>query len=77
MNNKEHKNLVQGRDVPQEIVDALRSPEKLLGLEYCDSDLRKVKYAWINIFNVSHETACQMCPHSTIRISQYLFIFLL
>lgn len=44
MNNKEHKNLVQGRDVPQEIVDALRSPEKLLGLEYCDSDLRKVKY---------------------------------
>lgn len=49
MNNKEHRNLVQGRDVPQEIVDALRSPEKLLGLEYCDSDLRKVKYGWKNI----------------------------
>lgn len=42
MNSNKHINLVAGRPIPAEIENALRSPEPLLGLEYCESDLRKV-----------------------------------
>nr|XP_047132664.1 inhibitor of nuclear factor kappa-B kinase subunit beta-like [Hydra vulgaris] len=37
-----HKNLVEERDVPEEIIKALASPENLLGLESCECDLREV-----------------------------------
>ena len=42
MNTIKHQNLVSGRPVPIEIDHFINAPEKLLGLEYCDSDLRKV-----------------------------------
>ncbi|XP_057297723.1 inhibitor of nuclear factor kappa-B kinase subunit alpha-like isoform X1 [Hydractinia symbiolongicarpus] len=42
MNSNKHINLVAGRPIPTEIENALRSPEPLLGLEYCESDLRKL-----------------------------------
>lgn len=43
MNTLQHKNLVAGRPIPKELEEAIITPEKLLGLEYCDRDLRKVK----------------------------------
>ena len=42
MNTIKHKNVVSGRTIPEEIDNFIRGPEKLLGLEFCDSDLRKV-----------------------------------
>ncbi|XP_066933320.1 inhibitor of nuclear factor kappa-B kinase subunit beta-like [Clytia hemisphaerica] len=42
MNTIKHKNVVSGRKVPEEIDKFIRGPEKLLGLEFCESDLRKL-----------------------------------
>ena len=42
MNSNNHENLVSGKQVPREIEAVLRSPEPLLGLEFCESALRKV-----------------------------------
>ena len=42
MNMIKHDSIVSGRTVPLEIDKFINSTYKLLGLEYCDSDLRKV-----------------------------------
>lgn len=44
MNKMRHDNLVQGREIPPEIVCYYKSTNSgdLLGLEFCDNDLRKV-----------------------------------
>ena len=42
MNAIQHENIVSGRPIPEEIEKFIKAPEKLLGLEFCDSDLRKV-----------------------------------
>ena len=42
MNAIQHENIVSGRPMPEEIEKFINAPEKLLGLEFCDSDLRKV-----------------------------------
>lgn len=42
MNQIHHPNLVSGIVVPQEIITELNAPELLLGLEFCEQDLRQV-----------------------------------
>ena len=43
MNTMQHKNIVKGKPVPDEIKRIVNNPVDLLGLEVCDRDLRKVR----------------------------------
>ena len=52
MNAIKHKNIVSGRKIPEEIEKFINAPEKLLGLEFCDSDLRKVNLKLLHYFEV-------------------------
>ena len=49
MKTNNHRNLVAGRDIPPEVADAIKAPEALLGLEYCESDLRKVNLSFYSL----------------------------
>lgn len=48
MNTMQHKNIVKGKPVPEDIKKHINNPVDLLGLEICDRDLRKVLSQPIN-----------------------------
>ena len=75
MNKIKHRNVVGGLPIPIEIEQFIKAPEKLLGLEFCESDLRKVGCI-LNTHVFLHRLCLDLSLNFLIKMIEFrIFLF--